>query len=192
MDSNLSNRTFHRLWVLLVTATESQTKSAVQKIRKEISIDSIKEISIDSIKCLVTQTTEVTNNVRNKQDSKAPVTEDTVYKNEEWRWGCTWSCMLLIPALDRQRWVDLYEFKARLIYRKFHGGHSGLYSETLSQNKTTNQRKLKLNIQIPKVHRDHTVPILFRKVHDRKWLQQSNQTQPLLVWMAAWAFTEPP
>lgn len=69
--------------MLLVTATESQTKSAVQKIRKEISIDSIKEISIDSIKCLVTQTTEVTNNVRNKQDSKAPVTEDTVYKNEE-------------------------------------------------------------------------------------------------------------
>lgn len=83
MDSNLSNRTFRPLWVLLVRATESQTKSVVWKIRKEISIDSIKELSIDSIKCLVIQTTDVSNNVRNKQDGKAAVTEDTVYENED-------------------------------------------------------------------------------------------------------------
>ena len=79
-----------------------------------------------------------------------------------------WRCVLIIPALDRQRWVDLYEFEARLSYRKFHGGHSGLYIETLPQNKTTNQRKLKLKIKIPKVHWEHRVPILLRKVHDRK------------------------
>jgi hypothetical protein len=28
-----------------------------------------------------------------------------------------WWCMPLIPALNRQRQVDLFEFKARLIYR---------------------------------------------------------------------------
>ena len=79
-----------------------------------------------------------------------------------------WQCELLFPALDRQRWVDLYEFKARLIYRKFHGGHARLYSETLPQNKTNKQRKPKPVIQIPNVHRDHRVPILTRKMHDRK------------------------
>ena len=33
--------------------------------------------------------------------------------NEDWEWWCT----PLIPALRRQRWVDLCEFAASLVYR---------------------------------------------------------------------------
>lgn len=30
--------------------------------------------------------------------------------------GCSWWCIPLIPALERQRWTDLSEFKASLVY----------------------------------------------------------------------------
>ena len=48
---------------------------------------------------------------------------------------------LLVPALRRQWQVDLILVQANLVYRGS-SGQPGLYSETLSQNKTTKTSKL--------------------------------------------------
>jgi hypothetical protein len=54
-----------------------------------------------------------------------------------------WQCMSLVPSFRRQRQVNIYEFKASLVYR-VSAGQPGLHREMLSwkqTNKQTNKQK---------------------------------------------------